>query len=212
MELLSRVEFDYFVNLSGQCYPIKPALAIKQKLESNSETFMQVRRYPEEEPIKHKVARFTDWHANLAVGNWRHTFVVKNLRPELPLGMIPFGGSQWFCMRRRHVRYILEFLTEHPVVRRFFEHVGIPDESFFQTILMNSPYRTEVTNTNLRYVAWSPVSLDGHAYEEGDTRFLTMQDYPALLRSDSLWARKFDTQVDGALLDKIDKECLGWLP
>ena len=45
--------------------------------------------------------------------------------------------------------------TTNPDYVRFFEHVFVPDELFFQTIIMNSPLRDTVENDDLRYLDWS---------------------------------------------------------
>ena len=41
-----------------------------------------------------------------------------------------------------------------PEILEFFKHTVCPDESFFQTIVMNSPFKTTQKN-NLTFVDWS---------------------------------------------------------
>ena len=40
-------------------------------------------------------------------------------------------GSQWWCLRRRTIEMILDFLKQRPDVIRFFSTTWIPDETFF---------------------------------------------------------------------------------
>ena len=78
---------------------------------------------------------------------------------------------------------------------RFFEHVFIPDELFFQTIVTNSPLADTVENDNLRYLDWS---------REPAPAVLTRDDLDAIGASGALFARKFDETVDAEILDLLD--------
>ena len=69
---------------------------------------------------------------------------------------------------------------------RFF-NVLIPDELFFQTLIMNSTLRDSVVNDNLRYLDWS---------REPAPAVLGVGDVDRMLGSDKLFARKFDETVD----------------
>ena len=88
------------------------------------------------------------------------------------------------------------FLRENPDYVRFFEHVFVPDELFFQTIVMNSELRDTVENDDLRYLDWS---------REPAPVVFTRADLPALLGSGQLFARKFDETVDSDVLDVLDR-------
>jgi hypothetical protein len=79
---------------------------------------------------------------------------------------------------------------------RFFKHVWIPDELFFQTIVMNSPLRDTIVNDDLRYVDWTRPTAPA---------ILGRQDFDTLRNSGKLFARKFDTTVDREILDLLDQ-------
>ncbi|MBQ4312123.1 MAG: hypothetical protein II773_11070 [Oscillospiraceae bacterium] len=55
-------------------------------------------------------------------------------------GMRFYFGSCWFCLTRRTLEWILDQLEMHPEYYRFFRNCNCSDESFFQTLVMNSPY------------------------------------------------------------------------
>jgi hypothetical protein len=55
------------------------------------------------------------------------------LKRRMPHGIIPHMGSQWWCLSRRTLSAILQD-PERPSYDRFFKHVWIPDESYFQTL------------------------------------------------------------------------------
>jgi hypothetical protein len=77
-----------------------------------------------------------------------------------------------------------------------FRRASSPDESFFQTVLVNSPLRDRLVNDDLRYVDWS----EGGA----SPRVLTSYDLDRMLASHALFARKFDPAVDAEVLDVLD--------
>jgi hypothetical protein len=95
------------------------------------------------------------------------------------------------------VRYVLQYLGDHPEVVRFFEHTWAPDELIFQTILYNSPFRSSLVNDNLRYIDWSEA--------QASPKVLTEEDFDLLAASGKLFARKFDLSRFPAVIDKIDR-------
>ena len=97
------------------------------------------------------------------------------------------------------VSYALNFLDKNPSVKSFFKRTFAPNEMIWHTILMNSPLKDRIVNDNLRYVDF----IRSHP------RILTKEDYAMLRDSGKLFARKFDPDVDGEILDMIDAEILG---
>ncbi len=55
------------------------------------------------------------------------------LKRKMPHGIVPHMGSQWWCLSRQTLSAILQD-PERPAYDRFFRHVWIPDESYFQTL------------------------------------------------------------------------------
>jgi hypothetical protein len=89
---------------------------------------------------------------------------------------------------------------DHPEFVSFFRRVFIPDERFFQTILVNSELRNRILNDDLRYMRWT---ADGAGPE-----VLRVDDFDGLRDTDSLFARKFDQGVDGRVLELIEEQLL----
>jgi hypothetical protein len=83
----------------------------------------------------------------------------------------------------------------------FFKYVFIPDEIFFQTIILNSPFKENVIDNDLRCIDWSG---------RGGFRptIWCKDDLEELSKSAALFARKFDTNVDPDILDLIDQKIL----
>ncbi|MEL6679276.1 MAG: DUF5928 domain-containing protein, partial [Pseudomonadota bacterium] len=98
------------------------------------------------------------------------------LRREVPGDLKVMIGSQWCLLRAATVDKIMEFVEARPDVVRFFSTTWIPDETFFQTLVMHLVPRTEVRNQTLTYLAFSdygmPVTFHDDQYE-----LLRQQEY-----------------------------------
>jgi hypothetical protein len=193
------ISFDYAVLLTGQDYPICPAAVIERRLaESDGCSFMNSWDVPHAGWSGHGgLDRIERWHL---VGR-RHLHVSLPLSRRAPAGLTPFGGGPYWCLARRVVDYVQAFVHEHPEVVSFFEHVWIPDELFFQTIVMSSPLRDTVVNDNLRFIDWS---------REPAPAILRRDDLESIVASGKLFARKFDATIDSEILDELDRRIDGW--
>lgn len=188
-----RVPFDYAVLLTGQDYPLRSAAGIAAFLRhARQRSFMK--HYPLPYPpwgARGGLDRIEDWH----LITFRRLHLALPLQRRLPLGLNPYGGGAYWCLTREAVEYVHGFIREHPEYVRFFEHVLVPDELFFQTIILNSDLRYSVENDHLRYLDWS---------REPAPATLEVRDLPKLLASGKLFARKFDETVDAEIIDLLD--------
>jgi hypothetical protein len=190
----SGADFDYAVLLTGQDYPLRSPAGIAAVLgNAGGASFMNWWPLPYA-PWGERggLDRIEDWH----LVSFRRSHVALPLRRTLPHGLEPFGGGAYWCFARPLVDYVQRFVTTSPDYVRFFEHVLIPDELFFQTLIMNSPLRETVVNDNLRFLDWS---------REPAPAVLRVSDLDRMLASGKLFARKFDETVDAAVLDRLDE-------
>jgi hypothetical protein len=187
------VRFDYLALLTGQDYPLRSPVAIAAVLGAvDTRSFMSWWPLPRSQwGPRGGRERYEDWH----VITYNRAHLALPLRRSLPLGLIPYGGSPYWCLSRELVHYVQGFVLENPAFVRFFEHVFVPDELFFQTIVINSPFANSVENDNLRYLDWSRAPAPA---------VLTSGDLDAIVGSAALFARKFDESVDAQILDLLD--------
>lgn len=78
----------------------------------------------------------------------------------------------------------------------YYKKTCIPDESFIQTILINSGL-FNICNDFKRYINWTST-------RSGHPRILTFEDYPELVKDDIHFARKFEPALDSKILDMLD--------
>lgn len=105
-----------------------------------------------------------------------------------------YAGSQWHTLSRRCIQYIYDFVQRNPSFVKHYQKTVIPDESFFQTILVNNP-QLKICNDNKRYIPWfnsQPVVFG-------------MQDFDRLVASNQQFARKFDLDRDARIFDRLDQ-------
>jgi hypothetical protein len=191
--LADAVPFDYLVLLSGQDYPLRAAAEIEQFLDG-----ARGRSFMSHWPLPHDpwtgrggLDRVERWHL---VGR-RHLHLSLPLRRRLPGGLAPFGGSPYWCLARPVVEHVHKVIHARPELVRFFERVFVPDELFFQTLVVNSRWRETLIADNLRYVDWS---------RRPAPAVLGRDDFDRLVGSGKLFARKFDPTVDAEVLDRLD--------
>lgn len=67
---------------------------------------------------------------------------------RMPQGVVPYLGSQWWCLTRRTLTAILTD-PRRPEFDRFFRNVWIPDESYFQSLVRLHALRIESRSMTL---------------------------------------------------------------
>ncbi|MGN7886132.1 beta-1,6-N-acetylglucosaminyltransferase [Dyadobacter endophyticus] len=197
----SGIDFGYVNLLSGTDYPLRAPSEIHDFFARNTgENFMEY--YPVYHEWAEAIPRLTQYDftnykfpGKYLVQKW-----VNKLFParRMPAGLEPVGRSQWMSLTMDAVRYLLQYLDEHPKVVRFFKHTWAPDEIVFQTILYNSPFRPSLVNDNLRYIDWSK--------GEPSPRVLTGEDLGRMLSSGKLFARKFDLSRFPEVIAALDRQ------
>jgi hypothetical protein len=189
-----QIPFDYVVLLTGQDYPLRHPAGIASVLEaSGGRSFISW--WPLPRPAwgrRGGLDRVEDWH----LVTYRRLHLALALQRRIPGGLTPFGGAPYWCLPKAAIDYVEATVAERPELVRFFEHVFIPDELFFQTLIMNSPLRETVENENLRYLDWTRTPAPA---------VLGVGDLDAMLASGKLFARKFDETIDARVLDELDR-------
>ena len=129
----------HFYMLSGDCMPVKSAEYIHSFLDDNDADFIESFDYFESDWIKTgmKEERLIYRHFfNERTQKWRFNTSFRlqqrlGLTRKIPDDIQVQIGSQWWCLRRRTVEWVLEFTRQRKDVMRFFRTTWIPDETFF---------------------------------------------------------------------------------
>ena len=128
--------------------------------------------------------------------------ILKIILPKrkIPNDLHPYGNSMFWMLSPEAALYVVNTVEGDRKLRRFLSFCWGTDEFVFQTILLNSVYKDRIVNTNHRYIDWSaggarPKTLD-------------LSDAMSLLKSDMLFASKFDMIRQPEIIDFIDKQIL----
>jgi len=208
----SAFEYDYVILLSGAHYPIKKKEAINEYFQKNKgNIFLEYRTLPTDSTHpwaieKGGMARILYWHMMRFYWVDARLHYVLNklgldwiLKRKYEFDLKLYGHSQWWCLDKQAVDYILEFVNKNKEFISFFKYSKVPDEMLLQTILLNSPHGPRVINDNLVYLKWpARVGVKSPC-------ILSRDDIPALAQTEKLFARKFDFKADPALFDQIDR-------
>jgi hypothetical protein len=182
-------DWEFFINLSGQDFPLATQARIRGFLSDNrGKEFIRVLNQAEVRPdtmgrvLKH-VVELKDR-------------IVDSLATRLFLdGATPYIGNQWKIVSRRFCQFVCHDASVDRY-KSFYRNTFIADEGFFQTVMMNTAEHGEVVNDDLRMIDWVP---------DGDIklrpRTFTTEDAAALTESPALFARKFDIEEDSRILD-----------
>lgn len=108
-----------------------------------------------------------------------------------------YGGSMWWSLTREVLQYVIKESENNSFLKNRLNYTLLPDEIYFQTILVNSPYLKNIINDNLRYIDWT--------YRGGSRpAFLDMSDYNKLITSNKIFARKFNENSQ-VLINKLNE-------
>ncbi len=184
----------HFYMLSGDCMPIKSATYVHDFLDNDDVDYIESFDFFESDWIK------TGWKKERLI--YRHffnertqskrfygTFKVQEalgMTRDIPADLQIMIGSQWWCLRRRTVEWILEFTRKRKDVMRFFRTTWIPDETFFQTLVRHLVPETEIKSRTPTFLVFSDYGMPASFYND---------HYDLLLSQDFLFARKISPEA-----------------
>lgn len=227
MEAASK-EQGIFILMSGQDYPIQSQGYINDFLERNK-GFDFIEIEPLEEKWKPKMVKDKLEHYHILHSEERghsncyapfaHCSVFQKLRTlthllkgrlsrknfrllcSLPKRVAPFerqyAGSQFWAFSERTFYAVLHYIREHKAtLEEYYKYTSSPDEIYFHSVLMHLVAKdsTIKLKEQITYVN----------YFRKNNVFIT-EDFDKLTsEKGKLFARKFDTDIDIEILNKLD--------
>jgi len=185
-------EWDFFINLSGQDYPLKSQKIIREFLTNNKgNNFLKIANqvFKRPETMNRIENYFVETNTGFSGILYKRAFLKE---------VIPYIGGQWMILTRE----CCEFIRNSGEAKKFEDYylnTLIADESFFQTVLMNTSFDGKLINDDKRAIIWIPdgdIKLRPKTFTEDDLEFL--------LSGDNLFARKFDDNIDAKILDIME--------
>lgn len=227
MEAASK-EQGVFILMSGQDYPIQSQGYINAFLVSNKEfDFIEIEPLEEKwkpKMVKDKLEHYHILHSEER-GNsncyapFRHCSVFQKLRTlthllkgrlsvknfkllcSLPKRVAPFerqyAGSQFWAFSERTFYAVLHYIREHKAaLEGYYKYTSSPDEIYFHSVLMDLVAKDSTIKLK------DPITYVN--YFRKNNVFVT-EDFDKLTsEKGKLFARKFDTDIDIEILNKLD--------
>lgn len=231
------IDYDWVVNISGQCYPTRSLALFEQMLATTIyDGFMDWF------PVFRNIGR-NAWNKNEATNRYKFQYHWRFRTTELPAWMrrvagLPrciFNNAQPFF--RFDTSYALQFGVRLPA-DAFEPGFTLYGGSYWKTLSRRAvDYFVDYTQHNPRFVSYfrsmnipnevlpqsvllnNPAfnfSYDSHYYINwvnskcGRPRIVTMADYRKLAAGNYFFARKFDPAEDSRILDVLDKRIFGF--
>ena len=227
MEAASK-EQGVFILMSGQDYPIQSQGYINAFLERNKEfDFIEIE--PLEEKWKPKMVKDKLEHYHILHSEERghsncyapfaHCSVFQKLRTlthllkgrlsrknfkllcSLPKRVAPFerqyAGSQFWAFSERTFYAVLHYIREHKAaLEEYYKYTSSPDEIYFHSVLMDLVAKDSTIKLK------DPITYVN--YFRKNNVFIT-EDFDKITSAKGkLFARKFDTDIDIEILNKLD--------
>src|SRR6056297_669276 len=184
----------HFYMLSGDCAAIKSARFVHDFLDAEDVDYIESFNFFESDWIKTgmKEERLIYRHLFNERSQPMLFYGAYNLQKSLRLTRrVPDDiqvqiGSQWWCLRRRTMEWILEFVRRRRDVVRFFRTTWIPDETFFQTAVYHLVPESEIRTRTLTFLMFTDYGMPVTFYND---------HYDLLLSQDFLFARKISPEA-----------------
>lgn len=221
-------EQGVFILMSGQDYPIQSQGYINAFLESNK-GFDFIEIEPLEEKWKPKMAKDKLEHYHILHSEERghsncyapfaHCSVFQKLRTlthllkgrlsrknfkllcSLPKRVAPFerqyAGSQFWAFSERTFYAVLNYIREHKAaLEEYYKYTSSPDEIYFHSVLMNLVAKDSTIKLK-EQITYVNYFRKNNVFVSEDFDKLTSE-------KGKLFARKFDTDIDIEILNKLD--------
>ncbi len=212
-EILKHEQCDYIHFMSGQDYPIKHTEEIKNYFRDyRGYEFIEYMPLPDKRWEQgtylrfdlYRLNDFIDYHTPHGCrcielfNRWQLQWGIRRPVPR----QFPrlYGGSNWMSLTTACARYVMEHRHKHRAFFRRLRFTFAPDEVYFHTVILNSPFASRVVNDNRRLICW-----DGHS---GSPITLTHHHWWEVATSNRLFARKLDEQISHRLQEYIHRYLL----
>lgn len=214
-EALRLCDATYFHLISGQDYPIKPLTAFLDFFERNkSLNFISCGSIGDNR-LGRKNAYFRyqyflpyDYFHGSRRQVWRKINRFVNIQKKVGISRgIPvqfdkiYCGSQWLSIPLETVKTIVEYTNERPAFYHRLKCTFAPEESYFQTLIVNLCTCESVVFKNYRFIRWKNENNNSPAN-------LSMIHFHLLVESEDFFARKMDERYCKNVIENIDKYLL----
>lgn len=208
---LKDCKHSYYHLLSGHDMLLKPARVVYDYFENSGKNHVgfNLDRLKES-----NYSRYSYYHFNIHFRLKRILLKVQRLFGVDRIkksGWVYMKGANWFSIREDAAKYVV---SQEKKIKKQFIHTTAGDELFLQTVLYNSDFRPSLS-TDYDDISYRVVDESGccmscmraiHWPDEWETphpKTFVMNDYELLKKNKAMFARKFATNVDEEVINRI---------
>lgn len=208
-------ENSYFHIISGEDYPIKSISDIYNTFLDENKIYMSCQHISEvsgnirDRFIHYHLSNILNYKASCKIESYIVNKLVKVSNKTKRKPMIGdfnegnlYKGLVYVSINREGLDYTLNYIKEHPKLLKEMKYILIPEEFFFQTILMNADLKSTIICDDLRYCDWNEKHGNNPA-------ILDMEDFDNLCKTRDLFARRLVNGISDELKININKFLLG---
>ena len=196
-------DLKYVHVLSGQDYPVKTFSEIDQACDGSIYMSLtdigSMNSYTKEKYTTFNLFFFLETIPSLygpldAASSRLQRLLGLAREPKTPLGDL-YKGVVWASMPAEVCRHVLKVSRSEKWLAAL-RLAYVPEEFFFQTAIMNSPYSERVVKNNRRYTDWR--------FRNGSRpAVLDINDFEKIVSSKALFMRKVDSRISRNLIDQM---------
>ncbi len=207
-------QYSRYILISGEDIPIRSNLEIKRFYSNNSYEYFEYSKLPrsvwndnggyDRVDFFYPNYHLRDSKNKILLAGW-NIIERANIGFLIPLlkkfhirrksDLEYWGGTNWMDLTNTCMSELLEFVNKDNNILRRFRNTRCADEVFFHTIICGCLHDLQIVNKSLRYIDW----VQGPEAP----RILRISDYENIVNSDSLFARKFNQNIDNEIIERI---------
>lgn len=200
-------KFDYYINLSGSCFPVKSNKYIEDYLSKQNLNFIEGIKLPSDKLedfglskidypwFQDELQNFNPYFKKYFHKTIHFFYKLFKIKRKFPKGYDPYFGSQWWALTNEAIEILLKLVYSEKKVLNFFKRSWASDEQYIQTVIYNSKQLSKkIKNQAFRYIDWNT---------NGPPKTLTIEDYDKIKESGLPFARKFDIYESKDLISKL---------
>lgn len=187
---------NYFYHyITGQDLPVKPISFFLNELDT-SKDYLQTVPYP----VSYLPGGAKDWFEYYLFYDLldsrrylKYIKLLKNIQKKFRIKRDfnnffekKYYGSTYWSLTRPTLQYIIDYTKNKPSFLKRLRYTFCAEEIYVSSIVLNSPYSSNVINNNLRFIQWEKSG------KGGSPKFLDELDFDEIFLSDKIFARKFE--------------------
>eukprot|EP00835_Amoeboradix_gromovi_P003664 NODE_251_length_12882_cov_0.075334.p4 type:complete len:302 gc:universal NODE_251_length_12882_cov_0.075334:1392-487(-) len=193
LKMSREFKYDYLYFLDGMTVPLRPLSTLENYLANLNPEACAVFDEAPSPACKYDHSACQRTRARCVDDDCTKYDITPNNAPI-------YKESQWIMLSRPFIEHMFSSTQWFTSWLNFFKHTGIPDESFFHTLLMDSKFNETQLFENPMFTKWTDCYRNP-TRKGSSPCWLMEQDFIEVITADKWFARKLS--LNSSLRDKL---------